>query len=118
MIRGVLWCSQAAVVRSAHPRQRPPKPSRPLLRAFPLPPPAAGGAGRPLVGGAARVGNLPLASLRQIGDVVLVHDEGGLYEQDLDGRLGFVNPIGLEVRTAAGDFLGKVRGWGRVAAAL
>jgi len=78
-----------------------------------------GGAGLPLVGGAQRVGNLPLAALRQIGDVVLVHDEQGLYEQDLDGRLGFVNPIGLEVRTAAGEFLGKVRrrrcsSWGRV----
>ncbi|GBG00618.1 hypothetical protein Rsub_13417, partial [Raphidocelis subcapitata] len=68
---------------------------------------AGGGGARPLVGGAARVGNLPLAALRQIGDVVLVHDEAGLYEPDLDGRLGFVNPIGLEVRTAAGDVLGK-----------
>lgn len=45
----------------------------------------------------------------QIGDVVLVHDESGLYEQDLDGRLGFVNPVGLDVRTRAGEFLGKVR---------
>lgn len=58
------------------------------------------------------MGNLPLGALRQIGDVVLVHDEAGLYEPDLDARLGFVNPIGLEVRTAAGDFLGKVRGGG------
>jgi hypothetical protein len=45
----------------------------------------------------------------QIGDVVLVHDESGMYEQDLDGRLGFVNPVGLDVRTRAGEFLGKVR---------
>lgn len=45
----------------------------------------------------------------QIGDVVLVHDESGLYEQDLDGRLGFVNPLGLDVRTRTGQFLGKVR---------
>lgn len=44
----------------------------------------------------------------QIGDVVLVHDESGLYEQDLDGRLGFVDPVGLDVRTRAGEFLGKV----------
>ncbi|KAI8477197.1 MAG: hypothetical protein J3K34DRAFT_463259 [Monoraphidium minutum] len=70
---------------------------------------AGGASGLPLVGGAARAGNLPLPALRQIGDVVLVHDEAGLYEPDLDGRLGFVNPVGLEVRTAAGDFLGKVR---------
>jgi sporulation protein YlmC with PRC-barrel domain len=56
-----------------------------------------------------RAGNIPLASLRQIGDVVLVHDESGLYEQDLDGRMGFVDPLGLEVRTRAGEFLGKVR---------
>lgn len=49
----------------------------------------------------------------QIGDVVLVHDESGLYEQDLDGRLGFVNPVGLDVRTRAGEFLGKVREGGR-----
>jgi hypothetical protein len=40
--------------------------------------------------------------------VVLVHDESGLYEQDLDGRLGFVNPVGLDVRTRTGEFLGKV----------
>jgi hypothetical protein len=68
---------------------------------------AASGLSR-AVAGAQRVGNLPLAALRQIGDVVLVHDEQGLYEQDLDGRLGFVSPVGMEVRTAAGDFLGKV----------
>jgi hypothetical protein len=72
-------------------------------------PSGGGGASLPLVKGAARVGNLPLGALRQIGDVVLVHDESGLYEPDLDGRLGFVNPVGLEVRTAAGEFLGKVR---------
>lgn len=63
-----------------------------------------------------RAGNIPLSALRQIGDVVLVHDESGLYEQDLDGRLGFVNPVGLDVRTRAGEFLGKVcvgrGGWG------
>ncbi len=40
--------------------------------------------------------------------MVLVHDESALYEQDLDGRLGFVNPVGLEVRTRSGEFLGKV----------
>ncbi|KAF6259304.1 hypothetical protein COO60DRAFT_1294920 [Scenedesmus sp. NREL 46B-D3] len=57
----------------------------------------------------ARAGNIPLSALRQIGDVVLVHDESGLYEQDLDGRLGFVNPVGLGVRTRTGEFLGKVR---------
>lgn len=55
-----------------------------------------------------RIGNIPLSALRQIGDVVLVHDESGLYEQDLDARMGFVNPLGLEVRTAGGEFLGKV----------
>jgi hypothetical protein len=49
----------------------------------------------------------------QIGDVVLVHDESGLYEQDLDGRLGFVNPVGLDVRTRTGEFLGKVRPQGQ-----
>eukprot|EP00879_Flechtneria_rotunda_P012971 GHRR01013544.1.p1 GENE.GHRR01013544.1~~GHRR01013544.1.p1 ORF type:complete len:368 (+),score=104.75 GHRR01013544.1:207-1310(+) len=57
----------------------------------------------------ARAGNIPLTALRQIGDVVLVHDESGLYEQDLDGRLGFVNPVGLNVRTRTGEFLGKAR---------
>lgn len=44
---------------------------------------------------------------------MLVHDEAGLYEQDLDGRLGFVNPVGLGVVTRAGDFLGKVTVGGR-----
>eukprot|EP00878_Enallax_costatus_P030001 GHUV01032588.1.p1 GENE.GHUV01032588.1~~GHUV01032588.1.p1 ORF type:complete len:230 (+),score=49.15 GHUV01032588.1:214-903(+) len=58
----------------------------------------------------ARAGNIPLSALRQIGDVVLVHDESGLYEQDLDGRLGFVNPVSLDVRTRTGEFLGKVSG--------
>lgn len=48
------------------------------------------------------------AVLPQIGDVVLVHDESGLYEQDLDGRLGFVDPVGLGARTRTGEFLGKV----------
>ena len=61
-----------------------------------------------LVNSSQRAGNIPLAALRQIGDVVLVHDESGLYEQDLDGRMGFVNPIGLEIRTRGGEFLGKV----------
>ena len=41
--------------------------------------------------------------------MVLVHDEAGLYEQDLDGRLGFINPLGLDVRTRGGEFLGKVK---------
>lgn len=56
-----------------------------------------------------KVANIPLSSLRQIGDVVLVHDETVLYEQDLDGRYGYVLLTGMEVRTRSGDFLGKVR---------
>lgn len=59
--------------------------------------------------GSTKIGNIPLSALRQIGDVVLVHDEAGLYEADLDGRYGYVVLNGMEVRTRSGDCLGKVR---------
>lgn len=61
-----------------------------------------------LLSSAQRVGNIPLAAFKQIGDVVLVHDDAVLMEQDLDGRLGYINPIGMDVLTMSGQALGKV----------
>jgi sporulation protein YlmC with PRC-barrel domain len=58
--------------------------------------------------GSQRVANIHVSRLTQIGDVVLVHDEQVLYDQPLDGRYGYVILAGMEVRTRAGDFLGKV----------
>jgi sporulation protein YlmC with PRC-barrel domain len=59
-------------------------------------------------GTAPRIANIPLKSLRQIGDVILVQDETAMYGSDLDSRYGFVYLTGLEVRTRSGKVLGKV----------
>jgi sporulation protein YlmC with PRC-barrel domain len=59
-------------------------------------------------GTAPRIANIPLKSLRQIGDVILVQDETAMYGGDLDSRYGFVYLTGMEVRTRSGKVLGKV----------
>ncbi len=53
--------------------------------------------------------HVSLSSLRQIGDVVLVHDESSLLDPPADESLGFVRMIGSEVCTEDGVTLGKVR---------
>ena len=53
--------------------------------------------------------HVSLSSLRQIGDVVLVHDESSLLDPPADESLGFVRMIGSEVCTEDGLTLGKVR---------
>jgi sporulation protein YlmC with PRC-barrel domain len=50
-----------------------------------------------------------LSSLRQIGDVVLVHDEKSLMDPPGDESFGYVPLIGSEVQTEDGQVLGKVR---------
>lgn len=44
----------------------------------------------------------------QIGDVVLVHDDSVLFDAPMDGRFGYYNLVGMDVRTRSGEFLGKV----------
>ena len=56
----------------------------------------------------ARIANIPLSRLTQIGDVVLVTDDTSLYEPPMDGRFGYYILQGMEVRTRSGEFLGKV----------
>ena len=53
--------------------------------------------------------HVSLSSLRQIGDVVLVHDESSLLDPPADESLGFVRMVGSEVCTEDGLTLGKVR---------
>lgn len=53
--------------------------------------------------------HVSLSSLRQIGDVVLVHDESSLWDPPGDESLGFVKLVGSEVQTEDGLTLGKVR---------
>lgn len=53
--------------------------------------------------------HVSLSSLRQIGDVVLVHDESALWDPPGDETMGFVKMIGSEVETEDGLSLGKVR---------
>jgi sporulation protein YlmC with PRC-barrel domain len=55
-----------------------------------------------------RIANIPLSSLRQIGDVVLVNDDDAASQQPYDDRYGFVALIGMGVRTRSGTYLGKV----------
>lgn len=50
-----------------------------------------------------------LSSLRQIGDVVLVHDEKSLMDPPGDENYGYVPLIGSEIQTEDGRVLGKVR---------
>lgn len=53
--------------------------------------------------------HVSLSSLRQIGDVVLVHDESALWDPPGDETMGFVKMVGSEVETEDGLSLGKVR---------
>lgn len=53
--------------------------------------------------------HVSLSSLRQIGDVVLVHDESSLWDPPGDETMGFVKLVGSEVQTEDGTTLGKVR---------
>ncbi|KAK9818310.1 hypothetical protein WJX72_010396 [[Myrmecia] bisecta] len=53
--------------------------------------------------------NILLSSLRQIGDVVLVHDESALDDEVADDSLGFVKLTGSVIETYEGRVLGKVR---------
>ena len=59
----------------------------------------------------ARPRNLPLATLCQVGDVALVHDERALGFAPLDERAGCVRLTGLDVVAADGAPLGRVRGY-------
>ena len=52
--------------------------------------------------------NLLLETFCQIGDVVLVHDEGALDFVPQDETLGFIDLIGCPVISSTGDQLGKV----------
>ncbi|EFJ41179.1 hypothetical protein VOLCADRAFT_107799 [Volvox carteri f. nagariensis] len=53
-------------------------------------------------------GVVPLLTIRQVGDVVLVQEDGVL-RQPLDSRFGFTKLLGWEVRTPSNRALGKVR---------
>ncbi len=64
-----------------------------------------------------RIANIPLSSLRQIGDVVLVNDDEAASQQPYDDRYGFVALIGMGVRTRSGMYLGKVRAAGHACSA-
>ena len=59
--------------------------------------------------GAASVEHVSLSSLKQIGDVVLVHDESALWDPPGDETMGYVQMIGSEVQTEDGFSLGKIR---------
>jgi sporulation protein YlmC with PRC-barrel domain len=59
--------------------------------------------------GAASSEHVLLSSLRQIGDVVLVHDESALLDPPADETYGYLKLVGTEVQTEDGIGLGKVR---------
>jgi sporulation protein YlmC with PRC-barrel domain len=59
--------------------------------------------------GASSSEHVLLSSLRQIGDVVLVHDEGALLDPPADETYGYLKLVGSEVQTEDGVSLGKVR---------
>lgn len=59
--------------------------------------------------GSAMREHVSLSSLRQIGDVVLVHDESSLWDPPGDENMGFVKVVGSEVQTEDGSTLGRVR---------
>ncbi|DBA80232.1 TPA: hypothetical protein ACH3X2_007467 [Trebouxia sp. C0005] len=50
-----------------------------------------------------------LMSLKQISDVLLVHDDRVLLQQQLTVGLGYVKMVGTVVKTADGKVIGKVR---------
>ena len=54
------------------------------------------------------VGMVPLSALTQIGDVVLVHDESAVMDDEFRSR-GLVKLIGHSVQSYDGTPLGKVR---------
>ncbi|GIM16769.1 hypothetical protein Vretimale_19360 [Volvox reticuliferus] len=54
------------------------------------------------------IGVVPLLTVKQVGDVVLVQEDGVL-RQPLDSRFGFTKLLGWEVRTPSNRALGKVR---------
>lgn len=49
-----------------------------------------------------------LMSLKQISDVLLVHDERALLRQQLTVGMGYIQLIGKAVKTADGKLVGKV----------
>ena len=59
--------------------------------------------------GAVSVEHVSLSSLKQIGDVVLVHDESALWDPPGDETMGYVQMIGSEVQTEDGFSIGKIR---------
>jgi sporulation protein YlmC with PRC-barrel domain len=59
--------------------------------------------------GASNTDHVLLSSLRQIGDVVLVHDESALLDPPADETYGYIRVVGTEVETEDGTSLGKVR---------
>eukprot|EP00887_Chlorella_sp_A99_P003947 scaffold11.g3947.t1 len=61
--------------------------------------------------GAASVKHVLLSSVRQIGDVILVHDKYAISDPAADENAGCVRLVGAEVVTKGGASLGKVRGY-------
>lgn len=59
--------------------------------------------------GASNTDHVLISSLRQIGDVVLVHDESALLDPPADETYGYIRLVGTEVQTEDGTSLGKVR---------
>lgn len=59
--------------------------------------------------GASNSDHVMISSLRQIGDVVLVHDESALLDPPADEMFGYIKLVGTEVQTEDGTPLGKVR---------
>lgn len=58
---------------------------------------------------AANTDHVLVSSLRQIGDVVLVHDESALLDPPADETYGYIKLVGTQVVTEDGSPLGKVR---------
>jgi sporulation protein YlmC with PRC-barrel domain len=63
----------------------------------------------PVALGAASGDHVLLSSLRQVGDVVLVHDEAALLDPPADEAYGYLPLVGTEVVTEDGVPLGRVR---------
>lgn len=60
--------------------------------------------------GAQATDHVLLYSLRQIGDVILVHDESALLDPPADEAAGYCKLVGAELVSESGVKLGKVRG--------
>ena len=54
---------------------------------------------------------ISLLSLRQIADVLLVHDDRAVMSEPLTKGLGYVKVVGTPVKTSDGKVMGKVRHW-------